>query len=219
MTHQNPKLFSPHPLYDNFGETLSRHDALMHLGLDPNYQYLLFFGFIRPYKGLDVLLNAMADKHIAQRKIKLIVAGEFYTDATPYTTLIEKNNLQDKVLLHTHFIADDQVRYYFCASHLVVQPYTHATQSGVTQICYHFNIPMLVTNVGGLPEMVPHNQAGYIAEPNAKSVAGYILKFFEEQMESTFVQNIIKLKTKYLWQVMVDKVFEIASIHKNKTKQ
>ncbi|MBL7927625.1 MAG: glycosyltransferase [Bacteroidia bacterium] len=216
--NSKPKLFSPHPLYDNFGPALNRPDAIKHLGLDPQFEYILFFGFIRPYKGLEVLLEAMANTEIKSRNIKLIVAGEFYTDRAPYDALIEKHQLQQTVLMHTDFIPDDKVRYYFCASHLVVQPYTHATQSGVTQICYHFNIPMLVTNVGGLPEMVPHNQVGYIAQPDAADVAHYILKYFDENKEQNFVQNIIQYKTRYDWQVMVDKVFEIASLHKNKYK-
>ena len=104
------------------------------------------------------------------QNLKLIVAGEFYEDDKPYQEIIKKYNLQDSVILHTHFIPDDEVVNYFCASDIIVQPYKNATQSGVTQIAYHFEKPMLVTNVGGLKEIVPNNKVGYVCEPNTKAV-------------------------------------------------
>ena len=168
---KKPAIFSPHPLYDNFGEAISKTEAYQKLGLEINTEYLLFFGFIRDYKGLDILLHAMADERIRQLNVKLIVAGEFYTDAKPYAEMITQLNIADKLILKTDFIPDDEVRNYFCAADMVVQPYKHATQSGVTQICYHFDRPMLVTNVGGLPEIVPNGKVGYVVEPNAQAVA------------------------------------------------
>jgi D-inositol-3-phosphate glycosyltransferase len=207
-----PKLFSPHPLYDNFGARVSKAEAIAKLELEPDCQYLLFFGFIRDYKGLDILLHAMNDARIKNSATKLIVAGEFYSEAKPYLDLIAQLGLTDKVILRTDFIPDDMVRYYFCAADMVVQPYKHATQSGVTQICYHFSRPMLVTNVGGLPEIVPHDVVGYVCEPNAESVAEYIHKFYEEHRENTFAANIEVEKEKYRWSVMTDSIRKVAGL-------
>lgn len=209
---KKPKVFSPHPLYDNFGEIIRKADAIKKLGLEINEHYVLFFGFIRDYKGLDLLLEAFADKRFAVPHLKLIIAGEFYSDPKPYLDLIQKLKLKDRVILRTDFIPDDMVRYYFCAADVVAQPYKHATQSGVTQICYHFNRPMLVTNVGGLPEIVPHNKVGYIAEPNVDSIAFYLHKFFTEHKEYAFRDNIKKEKEKYLWSKMLEAVKKVAKM-------
>jgi glycosyltransferase involved in cell wall biosynthesis len=205
-----PKLFSPHPLYDNFGEAVTKAEAKAALGLDVNTNYALFFGFIRDYKGLDLLLQALALESVRKLDFKLIVAGEFYSDSKPYLDLIKELNLEDKVILRTDFIPDGKVRYYFCASDIVIQPYKHATQSGVTQICYHFNKPMLVTDVGGLPEIVPHEEVGYVAEPNVESIAAYTLKFYAETKEQYFVENIKTEKLKYSWNAMLKSIAEVA---------
>ncbi|MGB0882165.1 MAG: glycosyltransferase, partial [Vicingaceae bacterium] len=165
-----PKALSPHPLYDNFGKAKIREEALQALSLDAQYNYMLFFGIVRKYKGLDTLLKAFADKRLNDGKLKLIVAGEFYEDDSAYLELIEKHNLTDAVILTKSFVADDEVVNYFCAADIIVQPYKTATQSGVTQIAYHFNKPMLVTDVGGLKEIVPDGKVGYVVEPNEKAV-------------------------------------------------
>ena len=112
------------------------------------YGYMLFFGFIRDYKGLDILLEAITNKWFEKNKIKLIVAGEFYNNPEKYHKFIEENQLKDSLILHNDFISNEKVNLYFSAADIVVQPYKSATQSGVTQIGYHFNKPMLVTNVG-----------------------------------------------------------------------
>ena len=120
---KKPKAFSPHPLFDNFGEAVNKIQAYEHLGLEVNSDYLLFFGFIRDYKGLDLVLEAMADPRVKELNFKLIVAGEFYTDAQPYWDQITRLGIADKLILKTDFIPDDEVRYYFCAADMVVQPY------------------------------------------------------------------------------------------------
>lgn len=214
-----PKAFSPHPLYDNFGERVRKAEAIKKLGLEINGHYILFFGFIRDYKGLDLLLEAFSDERFKNSYLELIVAGEFYSDPKPYHDLIKKYGLKKKVILRTDFIPDDMVRYYFCAADLVVQPYKHATQSGVTQICYHFNRPMLVTNVGGLPEIVPHDVVGYVAEPNVDSIVFYMDKFFKEHKEYTFVDNIKKEKAKYTWAQMLESVRKVARIPKKRGRK
>ena len=134
---------NPHPLFDNFGEKVSKEIACSKLGLDVSKNYILFFGFIRAYKGLDLLLKAFADLRIKELKIQLIIAGEFYEDEKPYEQLIKELQLTDSVHSFPKFISDEEVKNYFCAADLVVQPYKNATQSGVTQIAYHFEVPML----------------------------------------------------------------------------
>ncbi len=207
-----PKRFSPHPLYDNFGAAIPKEVAKTKLGLDANKHYLLFFGFIRDYKGLDILLKAIADKRFKDQDINVIVAGEFYNNAEQYHQLIEELKIADLVTLRTDFIPDDMVRYYFCASDIVVQPYKHATQSGVTQICYHFNRPMIVTNVGGLPEIVPNDMVGYVVEPEPTPITNAILKFYAEQKEDVFAANINIEKEKYSWNAMLKSIYEVAGM-------
>ena len=205
-THQfdtkKPRVFCPHPLYDNFGDKIEKGTAREHLGLDPDQSYILFFGFIRDYKGLDLLIEAFADERFRARKIKLLVAGEFYTDSAPYLSLIQKYRLTGSIVLRTDFIPDAEVRYYFSASDLVVQPYKSATQSGISQIAYHFDKPMVVTNVGGLPEIVPDGQVGYVVKQDAKDIADAILRYFEQDMEQEFAQNMAEEKKKYGWDRM-----------------
>ncbi|MCF8303184.1 MAG: glycosyltransferase [Bacteroidales bacterium] len=200
------KEFCPHPLYDHYGELVPRDIAIQKLNLDPGYSYLLFFGFIRDYKGLDILLKAMGDQRIAGKPIKLLVAGEFYTDSKPYYDLIGKLGLEDKVIMANDFIPEGEVKYYFCASRLVVQPYKSATQSGVTQIAYHFNKPMVITNVGGLTEFVPHEKVGFVQEPTPRAVADAVVRFFEEDRETEFIENIKQEKQNYSWQRMLEAI-------------
>ena len=206
-----PVAFCPHPLYDNFGEPISKEEAKEKLGLDPTYSYLLFFGFIRDYKGLDLLLKAFADERFRSQKLKLIVAGEFYTDSKPYYELIDQLHLKDVMIMHNEFIPDSGVSDYFCAADIVVQPYKSATQSGVTQIAYHFNKPMIITNVGGLSEFVPDEKVGYIVEPNELAIADAILKFYRENKEGEFSANAAVEKLKYSWKRMVETISEITN--------
>jgi glycosyltransferase involved in cell wall biosynthesis len=203
---KKPKVFSPHPLYDNFGPAVSKTEAYKKLGLEVNTEYILFFGFIRDYKGLDLLLQAMADERVRQLNVRLIVAGEFYTNAKPYWDLITQLNIADKLILKTDYIPDDEVRYYFCAADMVVQPYKDATQSGVTQICYHFDRPMLVTNVGGLPEIVPDGKVGYVVEVNPKAIADALVDFYQNHREFVMRDNIKLEKKKYAWSIMYGKI-------------
>ncbi len=211
FTDKLPVKLSPHPLFDNFGEIIEREKALQMLGLDSKFRYVLFFGFIRDYKGLDLLLKAFANPLIQNLNIKLIVAGEFYSDSKPYLNLIEELNLTESVILKTDFIADNEVNKYFSCADIVAQPYKNATQSGVTQIGYHFNKSMLVTNVGGLPEIVPHNIIGYVVNPNEKEIAESLYDFFTTEKKSTFENNILSEKKRFLWSTMTAAISEIAS--------
>lgn len=212
--HDKPKIFSPHPLYDNFGEAMSREEALKALKLSPEYRYMLFFGFIREYKGLDILLEAMGDQHLNDLPVKLIVAGEYYSSDAEYVKIIREKSLSNKLVMHTNFIPNEKVAAYFCASDCVVQPYKDASQSGVTQVAYHFGIPMIVTNVGALPEMVPHMVAGLVVKPDAKSVANAIFRFFNKNLSEEFRKGVESQKKRFSWKILVDAIFR-ASKHNN----
>ncbi|MFV0521700.1 MAG: glycosyltransferase [Mangrovibacterium sp.] len=206
-----PRDVSPHPLFDNYGKPVSKKDALEYLNLDPDYHYILSFGLIRDYKGLDLLYKAMSDVRFTRRNIKLIVAGEYYSDKEKYQRMVKKLDIEERVLQHTFFIPDEKVRYYFCASDLVVQPYKSATQSGVTQVAYHFNKPMIVTNVGGLKELCPDGKVGYVCPVDATSIADSILRFFDEHRLEEFTANINEEKKKFAWRIMTKKLLALAS--------
>jgi glycosyltransferase involved in cell wall biosynthesis len=203
-------LLSPHPLYDNFGERVDKAEARKALDLPKDKTLLLFFGFIRDYKGLDLLMKSYA-KVKGEDDLRLVVAGEFYNNGEQYKELERELGLEGKIIWRTDFIPDDKVRYYFSAADMVVQPYKSATQSGVTQIAYHFEKPMLVTNVGGLAEIVPDGKVGYVCEVDADSIAAAITKFAEmpaDERESHFIKNIKKEKEKYGWSKMTAKLYD-----------
>jgi len=198
-----------HPLYDNFGAIMSKDEARKQLGLALGDKIILFFGFIRQYKGLDLLLKAMADIEIRQQEIKLLVAGEFYEDAKQYLDLVREYNLQDRVILKTNFIPDSEVKYYLCAADCVVQPYRNATQSGVTPLAYHFEKPMIVTNVGGLPSLVPYEKAGLVCEPDPTSIAHAITRFYQLG-DDYFIPHLRSEKQKYSWSHLTKAIISLA---------
>jgi D-inositol-3-phosphate glycosyltransferase len=206
---KQPKKLSPHPIYDQYGENLNKGEAVRKLNLDPTFQYILFFGFIRDYKGLDILLEAISDKILDHIRFKLIVAGEFYSNEEKYLNIIEKFSIQDKVILRTNYIPDHEVNQFFCAASLVVQPYKSATQSGVTQIGYHFDKPMLVTNVGGLPEIIEDGKCGYVVNPDPQSIAKALLDYFENDRESMMINEVKIAKQKFSWSNFTKSIFEI----------
>ena len=199
-----------HPLYDNFGEGLSKQAAREKLNLPEKEKIILFFGFIRKYKGLDLLLEAMNDSRIRKAGIKLLVAGEFYDSRTEYDAIIDRLDLSSQLILRTDFIADSEVRYYLSAADFVIQPYKNATQSGVTPLAYHFEKPMLVTNVGGLPDLVPDGKVGVITEPDPESIASGILRLYELG-ENFFLPHLREEKKKYSWQKLADTIVELGS--------
>jgi len=206
---KKPRTLSPHPLYDHFGDRKEKAIARKLLDINVDGKYILFFGFIRDYKGLDLLLEAMADKRIIDSGIKLIVAGEFYSDSQKYFSLIEKLKISENVLMHNDFIPDEKVGDYFCAADIIVQPYKTATQSGVTQIGYHFEKPMIVTDVGGLAEIIPDNKVGFVTQVSPQAITEAILRFYNEKKEESFLSNIKEEKKKYSWTTMLNAVDEI----------
>lgn len=209
FTLKKPRVFSPHPLFDNFGKAVSKAEASQFLKLDENQKYILFFGLIRDYKGLDLLLEAMSSELIKSKNIKLIVAGEFYSDSKPYMDIIEQHQLEDQVILHNKFIPDPEVKYYFSLADLVVQPYKSATQSGVTQIAYHFEKAMVVTDVGGLSEIIPDGKVGFVVEPNSNAIASAIYEYFDKNLEEQFHSHILAEKEKYAWSRMTQSILSL----------
>jgi glycosyltransferase involved in cell wall biosynthesis len=200
-----PALQVVHPLYDNFGEALPKEIARKHLNIPTDQKVILFFGFIRKYKGLDLLLEAMSDERIRSSGIKLLIAGEFYEDRRIYDEMISNMALSSLLILKTDFIPDSEVRYYLSAADFVIQPYKNATQSGVTPLAYHFEKPMLVTNVGGLADLVPDGKAGLVCEPNSGSIVEHILRLYQLGAEH-FLPHLRNEKQKYSWRKLVEAI-------------
>ena len=211
LKKNKPSCYVAHPMYDMFGEAIDKIAAKNKLGLSTNSHYLLFFGFIRKYKGLHLLLEAFSDERLRALNLKLIVAGEFYEDPKPYHQQIKDLQLEDFVIMSNDFIPNNEVAQHFCAADAVVQTYLNATQSGVTQIAYYYNKPMIVTNVGGLAELVPDNKVGYIVQGNKKDIADAILKFYTENKEQEFVSNIMIEKEKFTWKYLCEKLLTLAN--------
>lgn len=205
-----PALFSPHPVYDIYGQRISKTEARRLLRLPEEGKYILFFGYIRKYKGLDILLEAMADKRLAAEGIQLIVAGEYYGDRDYYESLIERLKIGDRLHLFTDFIPNSEVRSYFSAADCVVQPYRTATQSGISQIAYYFEKPMIVTHVGGLPEIVPDNKVGFVTPVDPQAIAEAILKFYKENKEQEFSKNLQEEKKKYSWEHFTANIMKLS---------
>ena len=203
-------VINPHPIFDNFGEPIEKNKAKQILNLEKQSNYLLFFGFIREYKGLKLLLEAFAKTEYKKLNLKLIVAGEYYSDPEPYRQLINDLKLNDYIIQFNEFIPDEMVHLYFSAADVVVQPYLNATQSGVTQIAFQMNKPMIVTNVGGLAELIENGKCGYIVEVDSQSIANAISLFFEKKNEIEFSNNVKTEKKKFQWSVLVHNILNLA---------
>ena len=199
-----PKTFSPHPIYDHYGERMSKEAACKALDLPADKHYMLFFGLVRAYKGLDLLLDAFGQVKDQLPDVQLIIAGEFYEDEQKYRAQIAANGLTDRVIIRNEFIPDGDLRKYFGAADLIVQPYKTATQSGVTQVAFHFEKPMLVTNVGGLGEIVHDHKMGYACEPKAEAIAADLLDYYQNDRQAAYTAYVQKEKTKYAWSKMTD---------------
>ncbi len=213
FVRDKPVKLVPHPLYDNFGEIISKIEAREKLKIKTDELIILFFGFIRKYKGLDILLDAMKiikeNFKLQISNLKLLIAGEFYDDEKPYLQQINRLGIIDDVILRTDFIPDSEVKYYLCAADAVIQPYRNATQSGVTPLAYYFEKPMIVTNVGGLPSLVPNEKAGLVTEPTAQSIANAILRFYQLG-ENYFLPHLRSEKQKYSWSNLVNAIKQLA---------
>ncbi len=204
-----PAAYIPHPVYDNYGEKIEREAALRQLDFSGDSRYLLFFGFIREYKGLDLLLRAMADERVRGMNVRLIIAGEYYGNQEFYEKIIHKEGIESQLVMRTDYIPAEEVKYYFGAADLVVQPYKSATQSGISQIAYHFEKPMIVTEVGGLPEIVPHGKAGYVVPQEPQAIAGAIVDFFKNNRQKEFEAGVREEKKRYSWTAMVQGIEDL----------
>ena len=199
-----PITVTPHPIFNQFGNSISKQSAREILGIPQDDKIILFFGYIRKYKGLDLLLQAMSNESIKKMNIKLMIVGEYYDDEAPYQSLISSLGLQEQVMVYANYIPDAEVKNYVCSADFIIQPYKTATQSGVTPMAYHFEKPMLVTNVGGLADTVPHMSVGIVVEPNAEAIGKGIVNLYELGADY-FIPNIIEEKKKYTWTQMTEK--------------
>lgn len=213
-----PKTSHPHPINNNLGQKVDKWEARSHLGLDPQKRYLLFFGLIRDYKGLDLTLTALASPEIQDPSIHLIVAGEFYEPREKYDQLITELRLANRVTIVDQFIPTGDIRYYFSAADLVIQTYKTASQSGVSQMAYHFECPILVTDVGGLGEVVHHQKTGYVSDLEPRVIAQYLKEYFREDKMETFQKNMREEKHKYSWSSFTEEVLNLFdTIQKSKS--
>ncbi len=209
FTDSKYKKFIPHPIYDIFGDVIPKEKALESLGLTIKDKHLLFFGFVRKYKGLDLMLQAMSDSRIINLGVKLIIAGEFYDDKVEYTDMISDLGIEKNIIMKSDFIPADKVKDYFCAADMITQTYRTATQSGVTQIAYSFNRPMLVTDVGGLAEIVPNNKVGYVTSQDPTEIANAIIDFYKSNRENLFSDNTRLEKKRFSWKFFVEGIDEL----------
>lgn len=207
--HNKPKAYSPHPVYDHYGDKMDRQEACVALGLEADKRYMLFFGLVRAYKGLDLLLDAFGKVKDELPNLHLIIAGEFYEDEDKYRKQIADNGLIDRVKVKNEFIADADLRKYFGAADLIVQPYKSATQSGVTQVAFHFEKPALVTNVGGLGEIIHDGKMGYAVEPQVDAIADSLRDYYQNDRQDVFTEYLIEEKKKYEWDRMTDTYYTI----------
>ncbi len=203
-----PASFSPHPIYDHYGARMTKAEACAALNLDAKKDYVLFFGLVRAYKGLDLLIDAFGRVKDKLPNMRLLIAGEFYEDEEKYRLQIRNHGLEDLVICRNEFIPDADLRKYFGAADLIAQPYKSATQSGVTQVAFHFEKPILVTNVGGLGEIVHDGKMGYAVEPNPDAIANALVDYFQHNRQKAFTTYLKGEKTKYSWDKLT-KQFDI----------
>lgn len=198
----------PHPLYDHFGELRNKIQSKQELGLNPDKKTILFFGFIRDYKGLDLLIDAFSR---CDNSIQLLIAGEVYGSFDKYRKLIDINPRKADIHSHIKYISDVEVPLYFSAADACILPYKSATQSGITGISYHFEVPVIATDVGGLSEIVKHEKTGLIVK-NATSdaIAESINDFFSTEKSEYFRNNIKELKEELSWHNFAKEIIKMA---------
>lgn len=202
---------TPHPTYNAFRlQNLSRSESRELIHASGDEKILLFFGFVREYKGLKHLLRAMPEITKQVENVRLFVVGDFGEDRDQYMELIREKKIEDAVEVVEGYIPDKEVEKYFAACDLVVLPYESATQSGIVQIAYGFQKPVLVTNVGGLPDVVTDGKTGYVVESkNPEQIADAVIRYFKEEKEEEFAQNVKAEEYKYSWDRMTEVVEEV----------
>ncbi len=205
--------FVPHPVYEIFGKPIEKSEARRRIGIEEGENVALFFGYVRKYKGLHVLIDAVR-KALGKIKMKLLVVGEFYDDEESYRQQIEKLNLKNEVKVVSDYIPNDEVATYFSAADVVILPYIDATQSGIVQIAYNFDKPVITTDVGGLAEVVLDGETGLIVHPNSRDeLAGAIDRFFSEKLAEKFSESVAEQKRLYSWDNLVNAIEELAGMN------
>ena len=213
-------MLSPHPVYNIFGpatgKTESREVIKEKFGIDlGNEKVILFFGYIRKYKGLPYLINAMKEIN-AKMKVKLMIVGEFYEDEKPTHDLIDSLGLKNDIFVISDYIPNEEVKYFFCASDVLVLPYIDATQSGIIQIAYYYDKPVIATDVGGLGEVVIDGKTGFVVEPrSSKSIADAIIEYYDKDLEKEFSANVAEEKKKYSWEEFITNIMKLVDASKN----
>ena len=215
FTRTKCKIFSPHPVYDIFGKGIPKSTARQQLEIPEDRRVVLFFGFVRRYKGLDLLVRAIGRKEVRDLDVHLIVCGEFYEDRRSYERMIDEKGIRDKVTLLDRYVDKEEVAQYFCAADIVAQTYRTATQSGVTQIAYHFGRPILITDVGGLSEIVDDKKSGYVTAANSKSIAHALVDFYENNREADMTEAVKRDGKRFTWKAMVNRMETLYSAIKN----
>lgn len=205
-------LVHSHPINLNLGEEINKKLAKEKLKLSSKTHYLLFFGLVRKYKGLDLMLEAIANlKRFAEEKnIKLLVVGEFYDDPEIYLKMIRELKIEHLVEIRNEFVPTEEVKYYFSAADLITQTYHTASQSGITQMAINFNKATLVTNVGGLSEIIEHNKSGYVVEKDSSAIATAIEDFYVNEKETSFSEQAKAKKSSYSWENFCKELIDFA---------
>jgi glycosyltransferase involved in cell wall biosynthesis len=201
-------IVTPHPTYNAFKmQNLSKETARQQLEMENDTRMILFFGFVREYKGLKYLLKAMPLIRTKLPGLQLWVVGDFGGDREDYIKIIEEEGIKDNIRLVEGYIPDGEVEKYFAATDLVVLPYVSATQSGIAQIAYGFEKPVVVTNVGGLPDIVKNGETGYIVESeNETAIAEAVIKFFHNENKIDWKENIKAAADEFSWETMVSRI-------------
>ena len=208
--YKSPIIYSPHPLFDVYGDPMNKEEACKKLNIPSEYDYILSFGLIRKYKGVDLLLEAFAKVKDQMPNRKIIIAGESYDDWNEYQMIIDKHNMNDRIVRIDQFIANDDVKYFFSAGDYLALTYRHATQSGVTQIAYTMNLPMLVTNVGDLMNMVPDGKVGLVCENDIESISEALIKMNNTESLQAFAENIELEKKRFEWGTLCDNLDKLS---------
>ena len=198
---------TPHPIYDLFGKSISKEKARKYLKIGDE-KLILNFGLVRKYKGLDILIQSAKILKKQLNQFKIMVVGECYDNQSEYIQMAKENNVEDVIDFTFEFIPNENVKYFFCASDLVVLPYRTATQSGIIPIAYHFNMPVVASNVGGLPENIQNNETGIICEPSPESIANGIINYFDSDL-FIYKENIEQYKKQYTWKTFAKKIMEL----------
>ena len=210
LTPDKPYILQPHPLYDHFGRKMDKREALQMLGLDPRKRTLLFFGLIRDYKGLDLLIDALP---LLGEEYQLVIAGESYGSFEKYEAQIAASGCADRIKVFNRYIDDEEVPRFFSAADLCVLPYKSATQSGITAIALHFDVPVVATPVGGLAESIEKPGIGLMTSGISAEAIAKTVRVFYAANPDTFIENIRQAKATMTWEVFAGKILDFYTQH------